>query len=426
MPLRARSPRSRAPAVRPRARSRARSRRPRTGAARAGSPPRARQAPARAHRRRARRSRGSAARDERPCSRARAYEEDAARDAQFENRPAAVLTARWLDGPVAQPRGATRGERPELSRGTTSLLRLSTRERRWERVPRRSEKEETMRRILLVVVGFVAALVAATLAVTAAAPAAGPPRYLDPHAPIKDRVGDLLDRMTLAEKVGQMDQIVIGKLRDTNSPANGDCNNAAGNNDPLQTKCLQRVLIDYNTGSILSGGTDNPADNTGHGWAEQYNTIQHYAIDHSRLHIPVIYGVDAVHGFGHPYEATLFPQSIGMGATWDTDLAQAAGAATRQQLLATGGNWDFAPVQDLARDNRWGRYYETWAEEPELAGALGGANIRGLQGGGFDSPQVAATVKHFAGYSESINGHDRVEAQLPIRYLQDIFLPAYA
>jgi beta-glucosidase len=186
------------------------------------------------------------------------------------------------------------------------------------------------------------------------------------------------------------------------------------------------VLIDYHTGSILSGGTDNPADNTGKGWAEQYNTIQRYAIENSRLHIPIIYGVDAVHGFGHPFEATLFPHSIGLGATWDTELAEAAGAATRQQLLATGGNWNFAPVQDLARDNRWGRYYETWAEQPLLASALGAANIRGMQGGGFKSPQVAATVKHFAGYSQSINGHDRVEAQLPIRYLQDIHLPPYA
>jgi beta-glucosidase len=283
-----------------------------------------------------------------------------------------------------------------------------------------------MSRILTAAGGLVAALAIATLCVTATAPASGQPRYLDRHASIGSRVDDLLDRMTLAEKVGQMDQIVIGKLRDTTSPANGDCNNAGGNNDPLQTTCLQRTLIDYHTGSILSGGTDNPVDNTGHGWAEQYNTIQHYAIEHSRLHIPVIYGVDAVHGFGHPFDATLFPQSIGMGATWDTGLAQAAGGATRQQLLATGGNWDFAPVQDLARDNRWGRYYETWAEEPALSAALGGANIRGLQGGGFNSPQVAATVKHFAGYSESLNGHDRVEAQLPIRYLQDIFLPSYA
>jgi len=278
---------------------------------------------------------------------------------------------------------------------------------------------------MLTAAGGLIALALATLFITAAAPGAGQPTYLDRHASVESRVNDLLHRMTLEEKVGQMDQIVIGKLRDTTSPANGDCNNAGGNNDPLQTTCLQRTLIDYKTGSILSGGTDNPVDNTGRGWAEQYNTIQHYAIEHSRLHIPVIYGVDAVHGFGHPYRATLFPQSIGMGATWDTDLARAAGAATRQQLLATGGNWNFAPVQDLARDNRWGRYYETWAEAPQLAAALGAANIRGIQGGGFKSPQVAATVKHFAGYSQSINGHDRVEAQLPIRYLQDIFLPAY-
>jgi beta-glucosidase len=279
---------------------------------------------------------------------------------------------------------------------------------------------------MLTAAGGLIALALATLFITAAAPGAGQLTYLNHHASIESRVNDLLGRMTLEEKVGQMDQIVIGKLRDTTPPANGDCNNAGGNNDPLQTTCLQRTLIDYKTGSILSGGTDNPVDNTGRGWAEQYNTIQHYAIEHSRLHIPVIYGVDAVHGFGHPYRATLFPQSIGMGATWDTDLARAAGAATRQQLLATGGNWNFAPVQDLARDNRWGRYYETWAEAPQLAAALGAANIRGIQGGGFNSPQVAATVKHFAGYSQSINGHDRVEAQLPIRYLQDIFLPSYA
>src|SRR4029453_528496 len=158
----------------------------------------------------------------------------------------------------------------------------------------------------------------------------------------------------------------------------------------------------------------------------QYNTIQHYAIEHSRLHIPIIYGVDAVHGFGHPFEATLFPQSIGMGATGDTGLAEAAGAATRQQLVATGGNWNFAPVQDLARDNRWGRYYETWAEAPHLAAAIGAADIEGMPGAGRHSLQVAATGRHFPGYSQSINGHDRVEAQLPIRYLQDVLLPPYA
>src|SRR6202035_5069895 len=118
---------------------------------------------------------------------------------------------------------------------------------------------------------------------------------------------------------------------------------------------------------------------------------------------------------------------IGMGATWDPALAQAGGATTANALRATGWVWTFAPVQDLSRDNRWGRTYETWAEQPVLAAALGAANVQGLQSaGGADSLRVTATVKHFAGYSESINGHDRAEAQLPIRYLQDVFLPSYA
>ena len=125
----------------------------------------------------------------------------------------------------------------------------------------------------------------------------------------------------------------------------------------------------------------------------------------------------------------MFPQSIGMGATWDTQLARQAGQATRDQVCSAGTVWDFAPVQDPARDNRWGRYYETWGEEPALSGAIGGANIKGLQSGTCPTEpglRVASTVKHFAGYSESINGHDRVEEQIPIRYLQDLFLPSYA
>ena len=109
-------------------------------------------------------------------------------------------------------------------------------------------------------------------------------------------------------------------------------------------------------GSILAGGTDIPVDTTGKGgpgntgqdWAYEYNTMQAYAIQHSRLHIPVIFGVDAVHGFGHPYQAPLFPQSIGMGATWDPSAAKTGGEVTANALAATGWNWDFAPVQDLA------------------------------------------------------------------------------
>ena len=280
-----------------------------------------------------------------------------------------------------------------------------------------------MSRISTAFVVLLAALVVATLA-AATAPGAGQPVYLNPHASIPARVNDLLHRMTLEEKVGQMDQIVIGKLRDTTPPANGDCNNAGGNNDPLQTTCLQRTLIDYKTGSILSGGTDNPADNTGRGWAEQYNTIQHYAVEHSRLHIPVIYGVDAVHGFGHPYRGARSSRSRSGWAPPGTPTSprqpapRRSSSCSRPAATGTSPRCRTSPATTAgAATTRRG------PRSPRSRRRSARANIKGMQGGGFDSPQVAATVKHFAGYSQSINGHDRVEAQLPIRYLQDIFLP---
>jgi beta-glucosidase len=260
--------------------------------------------------------------------------------------------------------------------------------------------------------------------------ASGEAAYLNPQLPIQARVSNLLGKMTLPEKIGQMVQIEATQVTDTSNT----CTSQGGFNLPNPV-CEQKIFVTNNVGSILAGGTDVPPDTTGKGgtgntgldWANEYNTMQSYAISHSRLHIPVIFGVDAVHGFGHPWQAPLFPQSIGIGATWDPSVAEAGGAVTGQALSATGWNWDFAPVQDLARDNRWGRYYETWAEEPVLAAALGGANVTGLQSaGGHGSLGVTATVKHFAGYSESINGHDRVQAELPLRYLQDLFLPSYA
>jgi beta-glucosidase len=269
-----------------------------------------------------------------------------------------------------------------------------------------------------------AALVAATPA-GAATPWVDALTYLDPRAPVSSRVEDLLRRMTLPEKIGQMDQIVTGALRDSTNPADGNCRNSGGNNDPLQPNCLENVLVRHHTGSILAGGTDNPIGNTGKDWADWYNTIQRHAIERSRLHIPVIFGVDAVHGFGHPFDAPLFPHSMGIGATWDPAIAQSGGAVTARALAATGWTWNFAPVQDLHRDNRWGRSYETWAEQPVLASALGAAYVTGLQGNDRHRLRAAATVKHFAGYSQSINGHDRVEAQLPVRNLQDIHFPAY-
>jgi beta-glucosidase len=261
--------------------------------------------------------------------------------------------------------------------------------------------------------------------------AANSPRtpWLDANEPIQARVHALLGAMTLPEKVGQMDQQLVDDLT-------GPSDNCGGQGwAQLNETCMQKWLVDNDTGSVLAGGTDNPPDttgqggsgNTGYDWANEYNMIQKYAIQNSRLHIPLIFGVDAVHGFGHPWQAPLYPQSIGMGATWDPSAAEAGGAATANALRATGWDWTFAPVQDLSRDNRWGRTYETWAEEPVLSAAMGAANIRGLQSPPpAGSLGVTATVKHFAGYSQSINGHDRNEALLPLSYLQSVILPSYA
>ncbi len=302
---------------------------------------------------------------------------------------------------------------------------MSTSESRFRTHGRRRAVLAAMAVVALVGVGLPSL---GSLTSAAAKPTSAP--WLDSGKPVAARVAALLGAMTLAEKVGQMDQQLVTTLTDPNSATCGD----NGFNLP-NADCMKRILIDSKTGSVLAGGTNNPIDTTGNGgpgntgfdWANEYNMIQKYAIKNSRLHIPLIFGVDAVHGFGHPWEAPLYPQSIGMGATWDPALAQAGGAATAKALSATGWNWDFAPVQDLSRDNRWGRTYETWAEEPVLAAALGAANVKGLQTPAKSKAlDVAATVKHFAGYSQSVNGHDRNEALLPLNYLQSMILPSYA
>jgi beta-glucosidase len=264
---------------------------------------------------------------------------------------------------------------------------------------------------------------------TSAASARSTYPWLDQSERLATRVHQLMGAMTLAEKVGQMDQQEVTQITDKSN----SCTSTGGFNLPNPV-CEQMILVDNHTGSILAGGTDIPPDTTNTGtqgnraidWANEYNAIQGYALRNTRLRIPVLFGVDAVHGFGHPTEAPLFPQSIGMGATWDPALAQVGGQVTGNATAATGWDWVFAPVQDLARDNRWGRTYETWAEEPTLAAAMGAADVTGMQSVlAADGLKAAATVKHFAGYSESINGHDRVQAEIPLSYLQDLFLPSY-
>src|SRR6516162_951992 len=137
----------------------------------------------------------------------------------------------------------------------------------------------------------------------------GQPPWLDPQKPMGARVNSLLAAMTLAEKVGQMDQQLVTTLTDPNGNTCGD----NGFNLPNPT-CMQKILIGQSTGSVLAGGTNNPIDTTGGGgvgntgfdWANEYNIIQKYAIQNSRLHVPLLFGVDAVHGFGHPWQAPLY------------------------------------------------------------------------------------------------------------------------
>src|SRR5215472_10722253 len=294
-----------------------------------------------------------------------------------------------------------------------------------------SGRKSTRSAVLTAAVAAVALAIGMSASAGRTRPAATTARaaYLDARLPIQARVADLIGRMTLAEKIGQMVQIEVTQVTDTSN----SCSSTSGFNLPNPV-CEQKIFVTNDAGSILAGATDIAPDttsqggtgNTGLDWANEYNAMQSFAMARSRLHIPVIFGVDAVHGFGHPWQAPLFPQSIGTGATWDPSAAMAAGQVTANGLRATGWNWDFAPVQDLSRDNRWGRTYETWAEEPALSAAMGGAFVRGLQAIHGRGLGVTATVKHFAGYSESINGHDRVQAELPLRYLQDTFLPSYA
>jgi beta-glucosidase len=276
---------------------------------------------------------------------------------------------------------------------------------------------------LLLLAGAVA-LVALLLGLRAPAPsAASPPgaapAYLDASQPTAVRVQDLLSRMTLKEKVGQMGQINVEVLQgDPSTP---------WDRGPLNPALMDDVLNQNQIGSILSGGGAwPPVGDDGKAWADEVNAIQKFALDHSRLRIPIIYGADAVHGHNNLFDATMVPHQIGLGATFDAPLAERLGQSTARAVRATGVVWDFSPVLDTERDLRWGRSYEPFGEDPLLTGTLGAATIRGLQGRNLASPgSVAATAKHFTGYSAPDSGMDRTDATIDQAELQDLHLPSF-
>lgn len=212
----------------------------------------------------------------------------------------------------------------------------------------------------------------------------------------------LVAQMTLAEKLGQMMQPDRGMLRP------GDVKQAG-------------------FGSILSGGGSAPSDNTPLGWARMATEFRQQSLE-TRLKIPILYGVDAVHGHNNVPGAVIFPHQIGLGASRDADLVTRVGRATALELAATGMDWTFAPVIASARDERWGRTYEAFGEAPELAEALGPALIRGLQGRwlGERPDGVLACAKHFLGDGHTEGGRDQGDSSLSPEQLEREVLPAYA
>ena len=220
---------------------------------------------------------------------------------------------------------------------------------------------------------------------------------------------DCLSRMTLDEKIGQMTQ---------------------ANKNALTTPS---DITTYALGSLLSGGGEGPngSGGTATEWANMYDNFQGYALQ-SRLKIPLIYGVDAVHGHNNVYGAVIFPHHIGMGATRDTALVQQADQVTRDEVLGTGIDWVFAPCVCVPRDDRWGRTYEGYSEDPALVSSMGVASIKGFQGTGLGPSTVMATAKHYIGdggtlYGTGDSGYliDQGDAQISETVLRAIHLPPY-
>jgi beta-glucosidase len=158
------------------------------------------------------------------------------------------------------------------------------------------------------------------------------------------------------------------------------------------------------------------------GWHAAVRQIQDVAVRETRLGIPVLYGIDFVHGAGYTRGGTIFPHNIGLAATFDTALARRAGEVTGQEAYASGLPWNFAPVLDVGRQPPWPRFYETFGEDPWLAALMGSREVMGMQAGG----RVAATMKHYLGYGNPRSGHDRSPAYMSAREVRESYLPPFA
>ncbi|QXJ20616.1 glycoside hydrolase family 3 C-terminal domain-containing protein [Actinomadura graeca] len=258
----------------------------------------------------------------------------------------------------------------------------------------------TRRRLLAAGLPGVLVLALSGAPVRAGTPAgSGPVRYLDPARAVADRVEDLLARMGLDDKIGQMTQAERGHI----TPAE---------------------ITRFRVGSVLSGGGSVPTPNTPRGWADMYDGFQGAALA-APLRVPILYGVDAVHGHNNVVGATVFPHNIGLGATRDPELVRRIGAVTAEEMAGTGVDWNFAPCVCVARDDRWGRTYESFGEVPALPSSMT-TIIDGLQGGTLGGPtSVLATAKHFVGDGGTKDGDDQGDAVLSEEELRAVHLPPF-
>jgi beta-glucosidase len=237
-------------------------------------------------------------------------------------------------------------------------------------------------------------------------------RTAGPERDHTQKIEALLKRMTLEEKVGQMTQLTISMI------ASGSDQNIKI--DPAK---LEKAIVKYGVGSIL-----NVADQalTVDRWHEIIGQIQDAATKKTRLGIPVIYGIDSIHGANYVQGATLFPQEIGMAASWNPELMKRAAEITAVETRAAGIPWSFSPVLDLGRNPLWPRFWETFGEDPYLAKVMGVAFVRGLEGSDVSSQDhVASSLKHYMGYSFPLTGRDRSPAWIPENYLREYFLPSF-
>jgi beta-glucosidase len=253
------------------------------------------------------------------------------------------------------------------------------------------------RSVALLCVGAVTTTAIAVM-VTANASAAGEP-YRDPNLPVATRVADLLGRMSLDEKLGQMTQAERANIT------------------PAQ-------VTQFRIGSILSGGGSVPSPNNASGWANMIDGFQNGALA-TPWQIPLIYGADAVHGHNNVVGATIFPHNIGLGATRNPTLVQDIGRATAEEVTGTGVRWNFAPCLCVARNDRWGRTYESYGEKPEIPSSMT-TIVTGLQGATLGGPaSVLATAKHYVADGGTTNGTDQGNAQISEAELRSIHLPPF-